>query len=179
VKFGNLFRRGKDNPEPSGVGKPGQNDAGRQLRLRVLSTPPDDLGIKPTEAYPRTYAALVDFPISDQIATIFSAGDGAASLYTTSAFGIVGGERHEPVRLAAQSFVSLADGFFDRSEPTSDFGYPSPSQARFYFLTFEGVRKLDATMAEVSARGSAYFELFDKAQAVLTQLRTVVDGQGR
>src|SRR5436190_1461537 len=42
-----------------------------------------------------------------------------------------------------------------------------------FFTTFSGVRVIDTDWASLSERRSKYFELFDAAQDVLTQLRMV------
>jgi hypothetical protein len=75
-------------------------NAGRELRQMILNSPPEKFA-KPSKEFPRVYGVLMDWPIDKNTATVFSASDGAASLYTTSTFGIVGGEAHENVRKAA------------------------------------------------------------------------------
>src|SRR5690349_4680714 len=83
-------------------------EAGRGLRQMMLSTPAAKFGVAPTAEFPRVYGVLMDWPIGDQTATVFSTSSGAASLYTTSTFGIIGGEGHEAVRAAAMRFVRAA-----------------------------------------------------------------------
>ena len=61
----------------------------------MLTTPPVRTGEKPTKEFPRVYGILMDWPVGEQTATVFSSSSGAASLYTTSTFGIIGGEGHE------------------------------------------------------------------------------------
>ena len=68
----------------------------------MLTTSPQEIGVKPTKEFRRVYGILMDWPIGEQIATVFSSSTGAASLYTTSTFGIIGGEGHETVRAAAR-----------------------------------------------------------------------------
>ena len=150
-------------------------DAGRDLRNMFLTTPADKVGIQPSKEYPRVWGIAVDWPLGDgqHIATIVSLADGSASVYTTGTFGIVGGIGHQSVRKAAKKVVKEADRFFDDSEPTHDFSYPSPDHVRFFFTTFSGVRVIDTDWASLSERHSKYFKLFDAAQDVLTQLRMV------
>jgi hypothetical protein len=87
----------------------------RRCRAR---SPPDDAyhttrkdRDRPTKEFPHVDGVLMDWPISQPIATVFSASIGAASLYTTVSFGIIGGEGHETVRTAAISFVQLRTAF--------------------------------------------------------------------
>ena len=161
-------------PQP---GQPNQRseDAGRQLRQMVLTTPPESMDQRPTDEFPRVYGVLMDWPIGDQVATIFSSSTGAASLYTTSTFGIIGGEGHEPVRAAAIAFVRAGDRLFDASTPTGVFPYPEAGHVRFYLLTFEGVRVVETDVASVQDGTGVCAEFFSLGQEVLTQLRSVVN----
>jgi hypothetical protein len=150
-------------------------DAGRGLRLMMLTTTPEKTGDKPTKEFPRIYGVLMDWPIGEQTATVFSSSTGAASLYTTSTFGIIGGEGHETVRTAAMNFVRAADRFFEASTPTTEYPYPTGDHVRFYFLTFGGVRVIDTDLASINSRTGKFAELFGLGQAVLTELRLITE----
>ncbi|MEP6668170.1 MAG: hypothetical protein ABJF10_03405 [Chthoniobacter sp.] len=141
----------------------------------MLTTPAEKVGEKPSKEFPRIYGILMDWPIGEQTATIFSSSTGAASLYTTSTFGIIGGEGHEAVRAAAIRFVRAADRYFDSATPTTEFPYPTAGRVRFYFLTFNGVRVIETDLASVSNRTGKFVELFGLGQAVLTELRLVTE----
>lgn len=159
------------SPDP----KKNPADAGRALRQMMLTTPPAKTGEKPTKEFPRVYGILMDWPIGDQTATVLSSSTGAASLYTTSTFGIIGGEGHETVRTAAINFVRAADRLFDSATPTTEYPYPAANRVRFYLLTFGGVRVLDTDLASIESRTSKYAEFFGLGQAVLTELRLVTE----
>ncbi|MCE9591855.1 MAG: hypothetical protein K8S99_15190 [Planctomycetes bacterium] len=170
--FSFLFGRSKAQPRVP-KGKP--TDMGRDLRMMMLTMPPEKMGQKPTAEFPRIYGILMDWPLGEHTATVFSTSAGAASLYTTSTFGVIGGEGHEKVRMAAMSFVRAADGFFDASTPTTEYPYPTADRVHFYFLTFGGVRVSDTDLASIINRTSKYAELFGLGQAVLTELRLVTE----
>lgn len=148
-------------------------DVGRALRMMMLTAPPAKTGQKPSKEFPRICGILMDWPIGDQTATIFSSSIGDASLYTTSTFGVIGGIGHETVRTAAINFVRSADRFFEASAPTNDYPYPSADHVRFYFLTFDGVRVIDTDLASIEKGTSKYAELFGLGQAVMTELRLI------
>jgi hypothetical protein len=168
-----LFGTHSDAQLPAPQGN--RTSAGRGLRLMMLTTPPARTGERPTEKFPRVYGVLMDWPVRDQTATIFSSSSGAASLYTTSAFGIIGGEGHESVRIAAINFVRAADRLFSSAMPTTEYPYPDTDHVRFYLLTFDGVRVLETDLASISTRTSKYTEFFDLGQAVVTELRLVTE----
>ena len=141
----------------------------------MLTTPSEKMGEKPTKEFPRIYGILMDWPLGEQTATVFSTSTGTASLYTTSTFGIIGGEGHETVRTAAMNFVRAADRFFDASIRATEYPYPTADRVRFYFLTFEGVRVIDTDLASITNGSSKHAELFGLGQAVLTELRLITE----
>lgn len=149
--------------------------AGRGLRLMMLTTPPETIGVKPTKEFPRIHGVLVDWPIDELTATIFSSSTGAASLYTTSTVGIIGGEGHETVRGAAIRFVRYADRYFEAATSTTEYPYANGDRVRFYLLTFQGVRVIDAALTSITNRTSTYAEFFGLGQAVVTELRRVTE----
>jgi len=150
-------------------------DAGRKLREMMLTTPSASIGAVPTDDFPRVYGVLMDWPIGGDTATVFSASDGSASLYTTSTFGIIGGEGHQLVREAAIRFVRSVDRFYDAATPTKEYPYPTSDQVRFYLLTYQGVRVIDADLASITNHTSRYTELFALGQAVLAELRLITE----
>lgn len=147
-------------------------DAGRRLRSRMLSAPPESFGVTPTAAFPRIFAVLMDWPVGKDVVTVFSAHDGTASLYTTFSFGMIGaGEVSASVRAAATAFVQMADHFFDSSTPTTTFPYPTSDQVRFHLLTYDGVRVIVTARVPLEQGTSEYSGLFNQGQAVLTEIR--------
>src|SRR5262249_26588501 len=148
--FGSLAQSEPPSPQVNPA------DAGRALRQMVLTMAPADIGVKRSQDFPRVFGILMDWPIGEQTATIFSDCTGGASLYTTSTFGIIGGEGHETVRAAAIRFVRGADHLFNSAAPTTEFPYPAHDRIRFYLLTFDGVRVLDTDLASIKNGTSKY-----------------------
>ena len=63
------------------------------------------------------------------------------------------------------------------SKPTSEYPYPGKDRARFYFLTFSGVRFIDTGMTSIADGTSEYAELFGLGQKVLTELRLATESR--
>jgi hypothetical protein len=144
----------------------------RGLRLSFLSSPP----VRPASGNPRVLGVAMDWPLGEHTATLVSALDGSASLYTTATFGIIGGDAHEAVRSAAQRFVKLADAHHDEAVPTRDYAYPGKGKVRFYLRTVGDVRVIEADAASVSSSsGGPHAALFRAGHAVLTELRKVTE----
>ena len=149
----------------------------RDLRVVFLSSSADSHGFKPTKENPRVFGVAMDWPIDGTTATIVSALNGSASLYTTSTFGIIGGVSHESVRLAAQRFVRTAEAYHDAAFPTTTYPYPAKGKVRFYLRTFRDVRVIESDSATVTSPSGQFSGLFRAGQAVLTELRKVVEAQ--
>lgn len=150
-------------------------DAMRELRLRMLTDDPKSFGVQPTEEYPVVYGVLMDWPIDEHTASVVSLCTGDASLYTTSTFGVIGGIGHESVRRAACSFVKEAAKHFKESVPTSDYSYPESDRVKFYLVTFNGVRVIEAPLSSATDDSGNYASLFNQGQEVITQLRLVTE----
>ena len=147
-------------------------EAMRQLRMKMLTTPPSEIGIKRSQDFPRTYGVLMDWPLQgSHVATVVGLCDGNASVYTTGTFGVIGGIGHEAVRSAANSFVKAGDALFAEAAPTSEFPYAQPRRVRFYLITFNGVRVIDADLTMVTSGKHICWPLFGEGQRVMTQLR--------
>lgn len=142
----------------------------------MLETPAEKLRMRPTDAYPKIYGVLMDWPLpGGQTATVVSLCDGSASIYTTSDFGILGGIGHETVRNAATNFVKTAQALYEDGVPTTDFSYPTADHTRFYLLGFSGVRVIDTEIASLLKPSAKYSDLWTAGQNVLTELRKITE----
>jgi hypothetical protein len=170
--FSSRRRRPPSHPNPKA------RSAGEDLRMMALTIPPHEIGMKPSEEFPSVYGMLMDWFVGDMMVTLFATMRGTASLYSNSTFGIIGGEAHEAVRKAAIDFVRAGDSYLSRAKATSKYAYPLPNSVRFTFLTFEGVRFLDANHQAILDKTSDYASLFGSAQDVVSELRLIAqDGE--
>jgi len=165
-----LFPSRRSAPESA---RKDPRDVGRAMRAQLLETNAEALGLRPTPDFPRVFGIVMDWPTGEETASVVALCDGSASLYTTTAFGIIGGGFHDSVRDAALRFVKLAQKFADDATPASDWPYPSSSEVHFYLRTYTGVLCIRADAAPIYALKSKYTELFGAGQDVLTELRKV------
>lgn len=147
-------------------------DVGKELRRMILKAEPEELGAEPSEEFPRIYAIVTDWRIGkEHIATVGAANSGWASLYTTSTFGIIGGESQEEVRLATIRCVKTADRYFNLSYPTDEWPYPAEGEIYFYLKTFDGLRVIKAIESEIHDQSHPAAPLFFAVQDIVTALR--------
>lgn len=148
----------------------------RELRVAFLSSSAASMGFAPTKEFPRVFGVAMDWPIGEHTATIVTALDGSASLYTTATFGVIGGSAsHESVRGAAKRLVKAAESHHDEASPTSSYGYPAKGKVRFYFRTFDRARVVETDAASAYSSTGKYSALFRVAQGVVTELRKVAE----
>jgi hypothetical protein len=143
----------------------------RELRLKMLTTPPAELGQKTSPEYPRVHGVLMDWPIERGTVSVISLSSGDASIYTTGTFGVIGGVGHETVRDAARNFVKVAEKHYDKAPPTKDYSYPNDGRIRFYLTCHDGVRSIDADLATLKNGTDKCSDLFVAGQRVITELR--------
>lgn len=148
---------------------------GVDLRKMTLTTPVSKPGFSPDSEFPTVYGVLMDWEIGGVTATVMCMRDGTASLYTTSTFGVIGGQGHESVRQAAIRCVKLAEQYVDSSKAVTDFPYPESGQVYFYILTYHGVRLCVGNDPAIKRGSDPTRPLFAAAQDVLTELRLITE----
>jgi hypothetical protein len=148
---------------------------GVALRRMVLTTPVEDLGFTADEEFPTVYGVLTEWDIDGVTVTIMSLRDGTASLYTTSTFGIIGGEGRESVRHAALGYVKTAEQFGKSGKPVTEFAYPKNGQVFYYLLTYNGVRLVVGEETAIGRGSDPTLPLFGAAQDVMTELRLITE----
>jgi hypothetical protein len=148
--------------------------AGTALRLRLLKGSPSEFGITTPGA---VWAVAMDMSLGSpgDVATVTALADGNASLYTTGAFGIIGGFAHSRVHAAAVHACGTAEKVVATATSANTFPYPEPGHIRFYLLTPGGVRMAEATEDELVSGKHPLAELFSGMNTVLTELRAVAE----
>ena len=164
---------GQENNMP--VDKKNPANTGKELRLRALTTSADILGFIPEKDYPEVYGVITDWDLGEHTASILAMRDGTASLYTTSTFGIIGGQGHDTVRKAAQECVKIAGPYYPQSTPVSNYPYPKQGKVNFFLLTYSGVRLCIGDEDGINQGRDQTRALFEAAQNVLTALRLITD----
>jgi hypothetical protein len=145
----------------------------------ALTAPHGEMGVKPSKEFPKVYGVLMDWPLGEQTATVFSLCDGTASLYTTSTFGIIGGAGHASVRAAAARFVNAAARHYDTGMPTKVYPYSRSGRALFYLLCFDGVRMIEVDESALRTGKDKYSDLWSEGQRVLAELRLTTENTKR
>lgn len=145
---------------------------GAHLRNMALTTPVEALGFSADAEYPEVYGVLVDWPIDKKtVASILAMRNGTSSLYTTTSFGVIGGEMHASTRQAAERCVRVAADCLASSEHVADYPLPAKGRVHFYLLTYNGVRLCTSAEAGLVRGADPLGVLFNAAQVLMAQLR--------
>ena len=152
-------------------------DVMREIRLRVLSTPPSQMGRQPTKEFPHVYAMIMDWPVEGATVSLMASSVGDGSIYTTGNFGVFGGIGYENVRNSAGALVRLAEKYYSDAVPAKEFPYPKTGQVYFYLICYDGVRLIDADATHLTTEKGKYSDLFAQAQTVINELRQIAQSQ--
>lgn len=150
-------------------------NAGRELRRMMLQMPAEMSTLEPTPEFPQAFGVLMDWPTDEVTVTIVAMSDGTTSLYTTSAFGILGGIGQPPIREAGAQFLQLAQAAFAEASVTQDFGYPCRGNVRFWFLGYGEVRVRDGRQADLEQGDDQLAKLWASGQLVITRFREFME----
>jgi len=148
-------------------------DVVKNLRTRVLSLSPTDLGISPSQQLPNVWGILMEMGYPETLAGLVVLADGTTSLYLGYGGGFMGGGEYESVRTASARFLSVADRYHTELQTTHTFPYPDVGRVRFYVLTFSGILFADADEKELAQKAHWLAELFHAGHGVLTELRLI------
>ncbi len=143
------------------------------MRNRVITLDPKDIGIKPTKETPNVWGILMETGYSAAVITLLSLADGTTSLYFGNGGGIIGGGEHENVLKRTKAFIVTAEKYFQQMIPTDMFPLPLVGRVKFYVFAFSGVYTADADENELGERKHALSPLYDSGQEVITQLRLI------
>lgn len=149
----------------------------KEIRLKILTTPPSRMNLTPTPEYPHVEAIIMDWPVQDTTMSVMASREGDGSIYTTGNFGLLGGSKYENVRSAAKSFVKVGEKYYSDGTPAQDFPYPQPGHVRFYLICYDGVRMIDADAASLASGKGKYSDLFAEAQKQIAAMRQVNQSQ--
>jgi hypothetical protein len=162
--FNSVAVRAQDQPKKTPA------DVMREIRLKVLTTPPSQMGRGPTEEYPHVDGIVMDWPIKDTTLSLMASSAGDGSIYTTGNFGVFGGIDYENVRSTAKNLVKLGEKYYSDAIPTKDSSYPQPGHLRFYLMCYDGLRMIDVDVNALSSSNGKYSDLFAEARRMISEL---------
>lgn len=143
------------------------------LRNRALTASPEQFEVDQKTSAPMVYGVVMDWNLGTGTATFVSFISGDASMYTSTGGGVIGGIGHENVRSASIQFVKNAQKFVPKAHRSDDLSLPDSNRVKFFFLTTKGRFVAEEQLTKFDDGSSRWLELFEDANKVITELRTV------
>jgi hypothetical protein len=131
-------------------------------------------GLAATYAPTEPWGVIMDWVVSQAIATIIAFSNGHASIYLSTGGGFIGGgESHESVRNAAKRMVAVAGECQPHTHATSEYPLPQKQgEVLFYLLTDAGIFTATASKEDLSSHHHPLSKLHDAAQGIITEYRS-------
>jgi len=146
-----------------------------QLRSRILSLTPVELGLTPSSKTPHVWGVLMETGYTVGSATLVSLADGTTSLYYSTGGGMLGTGEYTPVAEASRALVAEAENHLQHMSSTDEFPLPGVGQVRFTLLTYSGIFSAEAPEKLIASGNHLLSPLFACAQETLTQLRLLAE----
>jgi len=142
-----------------------------QLRERIISAAPAEIGMSPSTLLPRVWGVLTEFAYPQAIVTLVSLADGTTSLYASNGGGIIGGGQHAAVAQASKDLVAMAELHVEDMLPCTTCLLPVDGRVRFHVLAVGATYSADGDEKTVQRGGHELSPLYIAAQNVISCLR--------
>ena len=143
------------------------------LRKMVFSLNAESLGQENTNPN-KPLCTVMEWEISNAIATLVSVIDGSTSLYLSTGGGVIGGGTHHNVEVASSAFREASEKYLSRMEKDNDFELPEKGHVCFYVVTTSGIYKYDGLEKDMISGRDEFSQLFFLGQNTITELRKIV-----
>jgi hypothetical protein len=146
-----------------------------QLRSRILSLDPAEVGLTPSTLAPHIWGVMMETGYAVGAATLVSLVDGTTSLYYSTGGGMLGSGEYNPVAEASKALVTQAEKYLEQTSPTNKFLLPEVGQVRFIFLTHSGTFLAEAAEKTLASGDHPLSLLYTLGHETLTQLRLLAE----
>jgi hypothetical protein len=155
------------NPSPAEVA------AG--LRKSALTEYPSQMRSDPAYRDATALGVLMETGYEKAVATLVAFISGDASIYFSSGGGIIGGQGHADVRIAAKRFTQFAGLHVSEMSRCTDYPLPGVGQTTFYVMTASGIFTLTAPEQQLGVGSHDFSPLFHAGHYLLTRLRMTTE----
>ena len=132
----------------------------------------DDLGLEDGPGH-HVWGVIMDTGTPEGWHCLVVFAGGTTSLYTSSAFGIIGAGTHERVEYASDLLLAAAEEHVAAFTPSEDTAIPPTGRVAIRVLTHEGRRVVVAAEHELGSGRHPASPVYQAAHQVITQMRQV------
>jgi hypothetical protein len=144
-----------------------------QLRERVLSLSPAELGLAQSPTSSHVWGVLMETGYAVGSATLVCLVDGTTSLYLSTGGGLLGKPGSAPLVEASKGLVAEAESHMQFTSPAEETPLPEAGQVRFILLTYAGKRTVAAAEDMLSAGDHPLSPLYQAGRHALFQLHSL------
>ena len=165
-----MIKRWKRAEQPKGNGQ------GAELRAMALQLEPSAIGLT-RGAGREVWAVVMDSAMEDGAwHCLVAIADGTTSLYTSSAFGVIGAGTHPRVRSASESLLRATEAQLGLFAPTASTDLPPPEHVAIRALAFDGHRIVTAPELDLAEGRHPASTVFHRVHEVITEVRLATPG---
>jgi hypothetical protein len=146
-----------------------------QLRSRILSLKPGDLGLSPSPAAKHVWGVLIETGYDVGSATLVALADGTTSLYYSTGGGMLGSGEYTPMAETSKALVAQAEIQLQHMKSASKYPLPKVGQVKFTLLTYTGIFSAQAPQKLLATNEHPLSPLFTQAQIIINQLRLLAE----
>ncbi|NJD58442.1 MAG: hypothetical protein C3F13_14640 [Anaerolineales bacterium] len=144
-----------------------------QLREKVLSVNPAELGLAQSPTSSHVWGVLMETGYAVGSATLVCLVDGTTSLYLSTGGGLLGKPGSAPLVEASKGLVAEAEACLQLTSPAEEIPLPEAGQVRFTLLTYAGKRTIVAAEDRLSAVDQPLGPLYQAGRHTLFQLHSL------
>jgi hypothetical protein len=116
-------------------------------------------------------AILMETATTEHCYSLAVIADGTTSLYFSNGGGIIGAGEHQPVALAAKSFLGFSVSFENLLSTVTQYPLPAPGMTTFYVVKPGVISGGEFKETDLGYRKLPMSPLFFKGQEVITAIR--------
>ena len=147
------------------------------LRNMALAMTPEQLNLRLPNDKTKVYGVVMDWDLGEGVATLVAFQTGDASFYLSSGGGVIGGGQHDNVKRATVAYVDKAQTYLSKTTKTETTSLPDKDGIKFYLLTNNGKFIAQEQMKNIENNSSAWLELFEEGNKVITELRLTTENK--
>ena len=142
-----------------------------QLRERVFTLEPAEVGLAPSNTAPHIWGVLMETGYAVGSATLVCLADGTTSLYFSTGGGMLGSADYTPIAEASKALVAEAENHLSELVETTEFPLPEVGQVRFSCHTYTGMCSAQVPEEALRAGHHPLSPLYKLAHETMEQLR--------
>jgi hypothetical protein len=144
-----------------------------QLRQRILTLTPGDIGLEPGLASSEVWGIMMETGYEVGSATLVYLSDGTIGLYFSTGGGMLGTTENSLLAEAVKAMLKETESHIQDASPADAIPLPAPGQVSFTLLTFKGTRTISAIESSIADSDHPLNPLYQAGHRVMYELHSL------